>query len=100
MASGHLASQQFSLRSRNSPFHTTPAEPASCHPASEHLFSDGPVAQGTTGKVAAQSTQKLGSTEGKLAYAAVVAGPTGPQQPHGPHKPRVQITLNLLPHLR
>jgi len=74
------------LRSRNGPFHATSAEPASRHPAPEHLFSDGPAAQGTMGEVAAQSSRQLGSTGGELAYAAVVAGRTGPQQPHGPRK--------------
>ena len=74
------------LRSRNGPFHATSAEPASRRPVPEHLFGDGPAAQGTTGKVAAQSSQQLGSTEGGLVYATVVARCTGPQQPHGPHK--------------
>ena len=79
-----------------------PSELASRRPAPGHLFSDGPTAQGNTGELAAQSSRKVGSTEGGMAYAAVVDGRAGPQQPSGQHKPptRVQITLNLLPHLR
>jgi hypothetical protein len=47
---------------------------ASRRPAPGHLFEDGPEAQGTTGKLAAQSSRQLGSAEGRLAYATVVAG--------------------------
>ena len=43
--------------------------------------------QRTTGELAAQNSRHVGSTEGGLAYAVVVAGRTDPQLPSGPHKP-------------
>jgi len=55
-----------------------PPEPASRCPAPGHLFGDGPTAQGTTGELTAQRSRQLGSTEGGLGYAAVVAGRAGP----------------------
>jgi hypothetical protein len=39
------------------------------------------------GELAAQRSRQVGSAEGELEYAAVVAGRAGPQQPTGPHKP-------------
>jgi hypothetical protein len=64
-----------------------PSEPASRCPEPAHLFGDGPAALGTTDELAAESSRQLGSTEGGLAHAEVVAGCTGTQQPSGPHKP-------------
>jgi hypothetical protein len=64
-----------------------PSEPDSCCLAPGNLFGDGPAAQGSTGKLAAESSRHLGATEGGLANAAVVAGRAGPQQPSRPHKP-------------
>jgi hypothetical protein len=72
-----------------------PSEPASRRPAPGHLFSDGPPAQGTTGELAAQSNRQVGSTEGGLTYAAVVAGRADPQQPSGPHKPPAKGSRSL-----
>jgi hypothetical protein len=64
----------------------SPSEPANRRPASGHLFDDGPGAKGTMGKLAAQSSRQLGSTEGGPAFAAMVAGHASPQQPSGTHK--------------
>ena len=61
-------------------------EPASRRPAPGHLFEDGPEAQGTTGELAAQSSRQIGSAEGRLAYATVVAGVASLQMPNGSHK--------------
>jgi len=61
-------------------------EPASRRRAPGYLFEDGPEVQGTTGELAAQSSQQLGSAEGRLAYATVVAGVASLQMPSGPHK--------------
>jgi hypothetical protein len=61
-------------------------EPSSCRPAPGHLFEEGPEVQDTTGKLAAQSSRQLGSAEGRLAYATVVAGAASLQKPSGPHK--------------
>jgi hypothetical protein len=63
----------------------SPSEPAIRRHVPGHLFGDGALAQGTKGKLAAQSSRKFSSTEGGLAYAAVVAGRARPQQPSGPH---------------
>jgi len=63
-----------------------PSEPATRRPAPGHLFSDGAVVQGTKDELAAQSSRQLGSTEGGLAYSAVVAGRSDLQQPSGAHK--------------
>jgi hypothetical protein len=61
-------------------------EPVSRRPAPGGLFEHGPEAQGTTGELAAQSSRQLGSSEGRLAYATVVAGVASQQKPSGPHK--------------
>jgi hypothetical protein len=61
-------------------------EPATRCFAPGHPFEDGPEAQGTTGDLAAHSSRQLGSTEGSLAYATVVAGVASLQKPSGPHK--------------
>jgi hypothetical protein len=42
------------------------------------------------GRTCCPVSQQLGSTEGGLAYAAVVADHTGPQQPSGMHKPQAK----------
>jgi len=63
-----------------------PSEPASRRPAPGYLLGGRPTAQGTMSEQAAQSSQQIGSTEGGLAYAAVVAGRADPQQPSGPRK--------------
>ena len=64
-----------------------PSEPASRCPEPAHLFGDGPAALGTTDELAAESSQQLGSTEGGLAHAEVVARCTSTQQQSRPHKP-------------
>jgi hypothetical protein len=61
------------------------SEPAS-RPAPRHLFGDRPVAQGSTGKLAAESRQQLRPSKGGLVYDALVAQHTSTQQPSGPHK--------------
>jgi hypothetical protein len=61
-------------------------EAASRRPAPGHLFEDGTEVQGTTGELTAQSSWQLGSAEGRLAYATVVAGVASLQKPSGPHK--------------
>jgi len=62
------------------------SEPASGRPAPGHLFDGGPEVHGTTGELAAQSGRQLGPTEGRLAYATVVAGVASLQKPSWPHK--------------
>ena len=62
-----------------------PSEPDNRRPAPWNMFDDGPEAQNTTGEQAALSSRKLGSTEGRLAYASVAAGVASQQQPSGPH---------------
>lgn len=61
------------------------SEPAGC-PAPRHLFGDRPVAQGSTGKLAAKSRQQLRPSKGGLVYDALVAQHTSTQQPSGPHE--------------
>jgi len=75
---------------------------ASRRPAHGHLFEDGPEAQGTTGKLAAQSSRQLGSAEDRLAYATVVAGVPSLKIQVGDTSPlpTVQFPLNPLPHPR
>jgi len=77
-------------------------EPASRRPAPGHLFEDGPQVQGTTGELAAQSSRQLGSAEGRLAYAMVVAGVASLQKPSGPHKSTAKgsVPAEPLPRLR
>lgn len=50
----------------------------------EHLFGDGPAAQGITDELPAQSSRQFGRTEGGLEFAAVVAGRAGLQKRRGP----------------
>ena len=72
-------------------------EPASRRPAPGHLFEDGPEVQGTTGELAAQSSRQLGSAEGRLAYAMVVAGVASLQKPSGPHKSPANVSVPAEP---
>jgi hypothetical protein len=66
------------------------SEPAGRCPSPRHLFHDGPASLGSMGELAADSSRQLGPTDGRLAYAAVVAGRAGPQQSNGPHKPKAK----------
>jgi hypothetical protein len=61
-------------------------EPATRRPATGRPFEVGPEAQGTKGELAAQSSRQLGSAEGRLAFATVVAGVASLQKPSGLHK--------------
>ena len=63
-----------------------PSEPASRRPAPEHPLDNGTSAQGTTGEQAAQRSRQLGPSEGRLAYATVVAGTFSVHLPTGTHK--------------
>jgi hypothetical protein len=58
-------------------------KPASRRPAPDQLLEGAPEA---TGERAAQSSRQLGSAEGRLAYATVVAGAASLQKASGPHK--------------
>jgi hypothetical protein len=60
-------------------------EPDTRRPAPGHPLEDVPETQGTTGELAAKSSRQLGSTEGRLAYATVVAGVASLHKPCGPH---------------
>ena len=62
------------------------SEPANRRPAPEHPFDNGPKAQGPTGEQAAQNSRQFSLTEGRVAYATVVAGVASLQQPSGLHK--------------
>jgi hypothetical protein len=53
--------------------HDCTTESANRRPAPGHVFEDGPEVQATTGELAAQSSRQLGSADGRLAYATVVA---------------------------
>jgi len=64
-----------------------PSEPASFRTVLRHWFGDGPVAQGSTCELGAESSRQLGSTKNGLAYAAMLARQTSPQQPNGLYKP-------------
>jgi len=63
-----------------------PFEPASRHHAPGHLFVTDPRPR-PADEPAAQNSRQLGSTEGGLAYAALVAWGAVLQQPSGPQKP-------------
>jgi hypothetical protein len=68
-------------------------------PVPEHLFEDGPEAQGTTGELADQRSRHLGSAEGRLAYATVVARVASLQNQVGRTSPQPTVRFPL-PHLR
>jgi hypothetical protein len=77
-------------------------EPASRRPAPGHVFEEGPEVQDTTGELAAQSSRQLGSAEGRLAYATVVAKAASLHKPSGPHKSTANgsVSAEPLPRLR
>jgi hypothetical protein len=72
-------------------------EPATRRLAPGHSFEDGTEAQGTTGELVAQSSRQLGSAEGRLAYATVVAGVASLQKPSGPQKSTANGTVPAKP---
>jgi hypothetical protein len=72
-------------------------EPAIRRPAPGHPLEDGPDRQGTTGELAAQSSRKLGSTEGRLAYGTVVARVASLHNPSGPQMSAANSTAPAEP---
>ena len=74
-----------------------PSETARRRPAPGHLFEDLPETEGTTGEIAAQSSRKLGPTDGCLTYATVVAGIRSPQQKSGTLKSKAKGTVPTEP---
>jgi hypothetical protein len=71
-----------------------PSEPASRRPAPEHPLDNGPSAHGTTGEQAAQCSRQLGPSEGRLAYATVVAGTASLHLPSGTQKSIAKVSVS------
>ena len=72
------------------------SEPASRRPAPEHPLDNGPSAHGTTGEEAAQSSRQLGPSEGRLAYATVVAGSASLHLPSGTQKSSLSSSAQVV----